>query len=736
MMKQYGLNQFVGQLIGTVGSLVIICVSVVISFYYTNSQVLTNYNTVKEEENERNHLMRVEMLVSLSRQAEKSFYAEQNNEDAQRVLLNLKKAEEVLVAMGANKALEQNQEEQTILPKLKKQIQLYHSTFSESILLWRSRGFDRNTGVSLKLRDAAYDGLRSRLALYNTYGLQSIMNRIRWQEYEYYFYWSPTYLKQIHKLIADFRHDLIQSDLDADLTAQLEAGISGYERELNSLSGKKKNASHHDLEDQAQKIGAILEAHTIQEFSFLLRTLLYYEMEYRELGRQSKHVEGVQNTLALMSQRIREARISQAEKRSLFQAIDSYKSAFEQLVQLDNDISQKMSQTTQILQELTPMIDHAVSREEQVIALIRHQTGESNKLHTRINLGVMVVMVLLAIFLVSRMVRRLGRKVNRIGAALAQISQGDLEVKLHDIPQTKQDELDSIANNVKTVALSLKETMGRLHRRNGELEVISKKLAKYLSPQVYDSIFQGRQEVRIQSGRKKLTVFFSDIVGFTSTTDSMESEELTSLLNSYLNEMSKIALEHGGTIDKFIGDAIMIFFGDPDSRGEQKDAVACVRMAIKMRDRMVELRKIWRDEQGFSQPFRIRIGITTGFCTVGNFGSDDRMDYTIIGGNVNLASRLEHNAHPDTILISHETYSLVREQIACTAQEEIQVKGFAHPVITYRVDGIIDHKRLKPFKIETAGKGYALQVEADHLGSLERNNLAAKLEEIASKLRH
>src|SRR5262249_42388476 len=154
------------------------------------------------------------------------------------------------------------------------------------------------------------------------------------------------------------------------------------------------------------------------------------------------------------------------------------------------------------------------------------------------------------------------------------------------------------------------------------LETLSTKLSKYLSPQVYSSIFTGQRNVEIASTRKKLTVFFSDIKDFTETTDDLESEELTNLLNHYLTEMSKIALEHGATIDKYIGDAILAFFGDPETRGFKEDAIACVNMAIAMQRRMRELQFEWRDA-GLEKPFELRIGINTGYCTVGNFGSED-----------------------------------------------------------------------------------------------------------------
>ncbi|MDH5654993.1 MAG: adenylate cyclase [Spirochaetia bacterium] len=231
----------------------------------------------------------------------------------------------------------------------------------------------------------------------------------------------------------------------------------------------------------------------------------------------------------------------------------------------------------------------------------------------------------------------------------------------------------------------LQEQLFKVEKEKAE---ISSKLSKYLSPQVYNSIFSGKKDVQLESYRKKLTVFFSDIKNFTKTTDSMESESLTALLNDYLNEMSNIAIQYGGTIDKYIGDAIMIFFGDPDTKGEKEDALACVNMAIEMRDKMQDLRKKWAD-QGISMPLHIRMGMNTGFCTVGNFGSDDRMDYTIIGGQVNLASRLESLAKEDMILISYETYALIKDQIICEKKETYQVKGIAYPVKTFEVKGRI-----------------------------------------------
>lgn len=232
----------------------------------------------------------------------------------------------------------------------------------------------------------------------------------------------------------------------------------------------------------------------------------------------------------------------------------------------------------------------------------------------------------------------------------------------------------------------LLEAKRRTDEANKMLEALSSKLAKYLSPQLYQSIFSGEQEVEIASKRRKLTVFFSDIAAFTETTDNLESEELTEVLNHYLTEMSAIALEYGATIDKYIGDAMLLFFGDPESKGRKEDAKACVLMAIAMQRRMRELEHEWRN-RGLERPFRIRMGISTGFCTVGNFGSRDRMDYTIIGNEVNLAARLESAAEAGGILLSNETNALVQDIVLTEEQPPMTVKGFLKPIKTYKILG-------------------------------------------------
>ncbi|SPJ28558.1 adenylate/guanylate cyclase domain-containing protein [Falsiruegeria mediterranea] len=237
------------------------------------------------------------------------------------------------------------------------------------------------------------------------------------------------------------------------------------------------------------------------------------------------------------------------------------------------------------------------------------------------------------------------------------------------------------------LAASFSRMNDELTANNEFLAGISLKISKYLSPQVYRSIFSGEKDVHISTERKKLTVFFSDIKDFTATTERMQPEELTALLNEYFTEMSLIAEAHGATIDKFIGDAIVAFFGDPETRGAAEDARACVRMALDMQLRLAELAEVW-NQKGLEHPFKARMGINTGYCNVGNFGSDDRMDYTIIGAEANLAARLESIAEPGGIVMSYETYAHVRDIVQAVPSEAVHFKGIAREITPYHITNI------------------------------------------------
>ena len=267
-------------------------------------------------------------------------------------------------------------------------------------------------------------------------------------------------------------------------------------------------------------------------------------------------------------------------------------------------------------------------------------------------------------------------------------------------------------------------------KQRKKIENISTQLSKYIPPQIHDALFAGKYDTEIKTRRRKLTVFFSDIKNFTSTSENLQPEDLTRYLNEYFSEMTKIAIDHGATIDKYIGDAVMLFFGDPETKGEREDARSCVEMALRMQERMEELREKWLNE-GFADPFQIRVGLNTGYCNVGNFGSDQRLTYTIIGGEVNVAARLESAAEANGILMSYETYAHVQDMVEVTQKEAIKMKGINREIKIYAVEGrkeVVETKA-KPTKAKKPTKKELTKIE--HLEK-ELNFLKERIKKLES----
>jgi len=296
---------------------------------------------------------------------------------------------------------------------------------------------------------------------------------------------------------------------------------------------------------------------------------------------------------------------------------------------------------------------------------------------------------------------------------------------------TKPFEVVEVEARVK-MHVELRRVRESLEERNQQLNQLSSKLSKYLPHQICASIFSGQRDVKLETRRKKLTVFFSDIVEFTKLTDSMESEPLSNLLNDYLNEMARITLRNGGTLNKFIGDSILIFFGDPETKGDKEDALACLKMALEMKERMEVLRDKWSD-QGILDPPHIRMGINTGFCTVGNFGSEDRLEYTIIGGQVNLTDRLQSQAAPDEIWISNKTYSLVQEEVISGRDDEIKVKGIAYPVKAFQLIGLKDEQTVREHSMLSKATKILKTIDPDKLTKENQDRLQSLLQETMSR---
>ncbi|WP_171209653.1 MULTISPECIES: adenylate/guanylate cyclase domain-containing protein [unclassified Ruegeria] len=296
---------------------------------------------------------------------------------------------------------------------------------------------------------------------------------------------------------------------------------------------------------------------------------------------------------------------------------------------------------------------------------------------------------------------------------------GALAVLRHSIGKLQKEQFDILKTFAAqaNIALDNLHLLNQMREANETLENVSEQLAKYMPPQLYKSIIAGNQQAAIESRRRKLTIFFSDIADFSEITDQLEAEELTSLLNEYLSAMSKIAMKHGAYFDKFIGDAMMLFFGEPESLGAKEDASACVQMAIDMQVRLNDLQTGWQRKGLIDRPFLARIGINTGYCTIGNFGSDDRMDYTAIGREVNLAARLEGECDPGGILLAAETYSLVKDWLAVEEREPVHVKGFKNPVRTYAATAIYAADPRESRIIHEEDEGYSLTVDQDRISS-------------------
>lgn len=302
--------------------------------------------------------------------------------------------------------------------------------------------------------------------------------------------------------------------------------------------------------------------------------------------------------------------------------------------------------------------------------------------------------------------------------------------------------------------LDLRETIESLEEEKNDLQILFENvnehnsqlendlnklinnMKRYLSPQLYESIVGGSISDSLSYNRKQLTVFFSDIVNFTSITDSTEPEVLSECLNLYMDEMSRVAINHGGTIDKFIGDAIMVFFGDPTTEGTREDATACVSMAMEMQNKIPVLREYWK-EKGIPMDLEVRMGINTGYCTVGNFGSTERMDYTIMGGQVNIASRLEHAANPGTVLVSESTWQLIRALFTAEEKPPIEVKGVHHPIKTFEIQDFVEHSDRHTEYFHPLGDGFVMDqlvYDPKNTGEREKAHIRHDLEQALARL--
>lgn len=274
----------------------------------------------------------------------------------------------------------------------------------------------------------------------------------------------------------------------------------------------------------------------------------------------------------------------------------------------------------------------------------------------------------------------------------------------------------------------------QLHNEQHLHKLRAYKLSRYLPPPVWDAINEGRDRA-LATERKRLTIFFSDIKGFSQMSEELEAETLTELLNSFLTEITKIASEYGGTINKFMGDGVMIVFGDtPTSKGIKEDAIRCVAMGIAIRKRMKVIQQLWF-KKGIRKPMQIRMGINTGYATVGTFGTSDHLDYTVLGTHVNLASRLETAAEPGEILISYETWSLIKDVVMCRDKGDITVKGFSHPIQVYQVVDMRKDLGKNQSYFEQNADGFSMHLDMERIRNYDKEKVIRCLQQAAEILK-
>jgi adenylate cyclase len=214
-----------------------------------------------------------------------------------------------------------------------------------------------------------------------------------------------------------------------------------------------------------------------------------------------------------------------------------------------------------------------------------------------------------------------------------------------------------------------------------EKESLRRSFEAYFPPAVVKKIMANPEMIYAAGQKKELTIMFSDIKSFTTHSSTMTPEAIQKSLDEYFGAMVDIVFKYEGTVDKFIGDGLMVFYGDPEPQSDH--ALRCVKAAIEMQKKCRELKAKWEAEGRFS--LKIRIGINTGPVVVGNMGSAKRLSYTVLGSDVNLAQRLEANAPVEGIMISQRTYELVKDHVPTKPLEPIKVKGLDQPIQVYEV---------------------------------------------------
>ena len=258
------------------------------------------------------------------------------------------------------------------------------------------------------------------------------------------------------------------------------------------------------------------------------------------------------------------------------------------------------------------------------------------------------------------------------------INQAELLARVKSLIRIKE-LYDIVQNQAAELADLNKNLEHRVEDQVGQLERLGR-LKRFFSPQLAELIVSGGAEDPLRTHRREITVLFLDLRGFTAFAETAEPEEVMAVLRDYHAEMGKLIVQYEGTLERFTGDGMMIFFNDPVP--VPNPAEQAVRMAVAMRQRVAELMVKWR-KLGYELDFGV--GIAQGYATIGAIGFEGRLDYGAIGTVTNLASRLCGEAKPGQILIPQRLLGAIEERVDAEAIGELSLKGFHRPVIAYNI---------------------------------------------------
>ncbi len=260
----------------------------------------------------------------------------------------------------------------------------------------------------------------------------------------------------------------------------------------------------------------------------------------------------------------------------------------------------------------------------------------------------------------------------------ARIKAGLVKKRMHDL---EAQHLSEMARLNRRLEARIEEQMAELVR-TGELR-------RFLPQQVADGLLAGELEFDKGAERRRITVLFADMVGFTELSETLEPEELAQVLNEYLREMTAVAVSEGGTPIDFAGDGVFVIYGAPGTATEEEQASRAIRSAIGMRERVRALATGLRS-RGVPADLQVRVGVNSGHCTLGVFGSDVMRAYKALGFPVNVGARLQSAASPGSILCGFRTYALIKDRVQAVRREPMMVKGAARPVEAWEILDLVE----------------------------------------------